>query len=777
MNIFEVLDSYNANTLKKMIAFLGEESKTYKQDNVKFLAARFPQPDRVLKELQQLDKAELVALTRLAEKNGRMSTIRLQSLIKTEPDLLKEATLSNDVYYQDGQRHVYPHVNPDYRGKPSFPDLIARLTCKGLLFSEDPLDNGKTTLDLVYGRFIFLPNYTLEQLKKITLPKLPNPAEISPEHTVNGSSTLFVRDLSRYGRFLQDKQTLNLTTQNVLYKDDLKTLAAQMSFPVDLKSGVKETDNGRIYFLRRLLPKIGLAEQRYYEHPLEAIPNAPFWQLEIADRVQLAFRTWRDQGAWNELPQLHHYKRGNYIRDDAPKGLVKARKTVLNQMKALGKGWVSIHELIEDIKDSHYGFLFPKRHTSRSSWYYNSYRETHPYVSGNNPYDISFDNIRGERDGWDKVEVDFINHIIAGPLFWMGLVDLGYSNKAPTQDLHGNIHIDGYRFTEMGLWLLDMGPKPTTTSESGNLVIQPNFEILMMAPFADEALLILDQFADVSKETKHVITYELTRKTVYRGQKQGWQVERIAQWLDQHSSQPLPQNVQRTLDEWDALHNRIVIHTNATLIETADSNTTQQIKEHIPNGRFPAATIAITPAAGKTIATQLRKAGWLPIITHPRQTTAPNSVQIDQNGRITFLHPTPSIYAKGIIYPLSSETGDGRTLTDTQIKAAISNGKTYEQIEQELASVHAGPLPQPLINKLKAWSKYYGDARQESLILIEFENPKTYRELLSDPDLTNYLTPFPANGRFLATIHPLHIETVHALLAERGVDIHEGLGR
>ena len=778
MKLVEVLDTYNANTIKVMLAFLGKDAKTYKQDNVKYLAALLPQPDRVLKALQQLDKAELVALARLAEKNGRMSTIRLQSLLKTEPDLLKETTLSkNNTYYQDGQRHAYPEANPKYKNKPSFPDLIARLTCKGLLFSEQPLDTSKTTLELVHGRIIFLPDYTLEQLKHITLPELRNSAEITPEHTVNGSSTLFVRDLSRYGRYLQNQQKLNLTSQSVLYKDDLKALAAQMSFPVNLKSGVKETDNGRIYFLRRLLPKVGLAEQHYFSQPLTTIANAPFWQKEIPDRVQLAFQAWRDQGAWYELPQLHHYKRGYNILQDAPKELAKARKTVLNQIKILGKGWMSIHELIEDIKDTQYGFLFPNRHTKHNSWYYNDYRETHPYVGGNNAYDITFEDIRSESDGWDKVEVDFINHIIAGPLFWMGLVDLGYSGKAPEQDLRGNIHIDGYRLTEMGLWLLGIGNKPESTSESGNLVIQPNFEILMMAPFADEALLTLDQFADVSKESKHVITYELTRLSVYRGQKQGWQVPRIAQWLAQNSSQPLPQNVQRTLDEWDALHNRIVIHTHTTLVETADSDTAQQIKEHLPNGRFPADTIAITPATGKKIATQLRNTGWLPIITHAKQTTAPNNVQIDQNGRITFLHPTPSIYAKGIIYPLSSETGDGRILTETQIKAAISDGETYEKIERDLASIHLGPLPKPLLNTLKAWCKYYGDARQESLILIEFENAKNYHELLNDPDLNSYLKPFPANGRFLVTIHPLHIETVHALLAERGVDIHEGLGK
>ncbi len=775
MNIKEILETYNAATLKTMTTYVNGEPKKLKWQNHEYLSEAFPRPNRVLKELKNLSKAERIALARIVQKNGRISAKRLQQLLQSEPKLLKTTILSQAIIYYNSQRMSIPVANPNYKGKPSFPDLIAGLTLKGLLFSQTPLADSKSALDFVYGRTLFLPNYTQKLLPQITLPDLSNPAEMIPKHSKKGSATLFVRDMARYGRFLQDKQTLKLTTQHLLYKDSLKTIAAQMSFPTNLKSGKKETDNGRLYFMRRLLPKIGLGDQRHYTYPIEALPDAPFWQQDPAERVKATFTAWRDKGAWYELPQLHHYKQGYHILDDAPTELVKTRKTILKQIKNIGSGWISIYELIEDIKDNEYGFLFKKRSFSRNSWYYN-YRETHPYDANNNSYDITFDKIiKNESDGWDKVEADLINHIIAGPLYWMGLVDLGYTQPAPKEDLRGRIHIDGYRLTDMGLWLLGMGKKPTFSSESGNLVVQPNFEILMMAPFADEALLTLDQFADVSKETEHVITYELTRKTVYRGQKQGWQVAKILQWLAQKSSQPIPQNIERTLEEWDALHNRIVIHHNVALIETADSDTSQQIKETLPNGRFPIPTVYLSTEKGNTLATQLRKEGWLPIITPADDRSAPNSVQIDQNGRIAFLHPTPSIYAKGLIMPLSTETGDGRILTETQLKAAISDGQTYEQISNSLTHIHVGPLPPKLINKLKAWSKYYGDARQENLILIEFETPRTYRQLLEDPELEKYLTPFKANGRFLATIHPLHIETVHALLAERGVEIHNGL--
>ena len=692
MNLYGIIDSYNAETLKEMMAFHGKEPLRYKRDNVRYLAEFFPQSNRVRDVLKNLEEIELIALTRLAQKNGRMSAQRLESLLNHNPPLLKNTINSNNTYYYNGGPHTLPEAKPNYKGKPSFPDLIASLTCKGLLFSEKPLNPNKTILDLVYGHIIFLPDYTLTHLKEITLPELPNPAEIAPQFTSNGSATLFIRDLSRYGRFLQNKQTLAFTTQGQLYKDDLKGIAAQMSFPTNLKSGKKEKDNGRLHFLRHLLVPVELGSQQYPTEPITTRTDASFWQQDLAQRMRTAFFAWRDKGAWYEFPQLHNYKRGNDPYNTAARSLSKSRKIVLKYMKRLGSGWMSIHELIEDIKDQDYGFLFAKRKTNRSSWYYD-YRETHPYVSSNNPYHIAFDNIRSESDGWDKVEADFINHLIAGPLFWMGLVDLGYTTE-PKTDLLGNQHIDGYRLTEMGLWLLGIGKKPETTTESGNLVIQPNFEILMMAPFADEALLTLDQFADVSKETEHVITYELTRLTVYRGQKQGWQAPRIAKWLDDNSSQPLPQNVQRTLDEWDALHNRIVIHSNTTLIETADSDTAQQIKDALPNGRLPHTNHPhchnqwrkrLPPSYAKQVGCPS-----LPSPDKKRLPTPSNSTKTAVSPSCT---PPPASTPKGLSSRSAAKRGDGRILTEAQIKAAIADGQSYEDIEEQLYSIHQGPLP------------------------------------------------------------------------------------
>jgi hypothetical protein len=767
-----LLDGYNANTIKEMLTSLGKQPKVAKGDNVPWLATEMARPERVRNALRHLNEPEKMALATLHQKNGQMTHTRLRQMMSLHADMLQPSRPSNHVIFVDGERQPAYLANPHYKGKPTFEDLLAGLAMKGLVFSQRPLEDSRTTLDWLHGRTILLPEYIQPYLDSITLPELPNPAAIEPTQIVRGSSQSFLRDLGRYGRYLRRKGKLLLTTQYQVYKDDLKAIAAEMSFPTDLGSGKKETDNGRLYFLRGLLPKVQLAQQRYASEGLTAVPDSPFWQMDMADRAQLAFRAWRDEGAWNELPNLHHFQRGNRT-DFAPQGLVDVRKTILHHITQMGTGWVSASELIETIKSEDYGFFIKERKVSRWS-YYGSYTSL-PYEGSNNPYGVTFGNFKDEKEGWNKVETDLINHVIAGPLHWMGLVDLGYMQKPPV-DLSGTPKVDGYRLTPMGEWLLGIGPKPEFAAGEGNVVVQPNFEIVVMAPFDDELLLALDHFARAIKEGDHVITYEINRASVYNGQKNQWPVARTITWLETIGKQPLPQNVRRSLEEWEALHQRITIRQHVRLLETANPAVADQLEPVLADkGHRVTPTIFLSKEEGDHLAHTLRQAGWPPLRTAAGVTAAPNSVIIDRDGRISYNHHTPSIYAQGIIAPLSVDTGHGRELTPTQVKANVSDKAGLEKLLIDLTAIHSGPLPGALVVKLKAWSHYYGNARQETFTLIEFKDVPTRDELLQDAELGQYLAPFNAPGRALAIVPSPHEATVHTLLAERGVKIEEGI--
>jgi hypothetical protein len=155
-------------------------------------------------------------------------------------------------------------------------------------------------------------------------------------------------------------------------------------------------------------------------------------------------------------------------------------------------------------------------------------------------------------------------------------------------------------------------------------------------------------------------------------------------------------------------------------------------------------------------------------------------LRIDDDGRITFIHAVPSIFAASAVKDVSvavdpaEERGADRRMMPAMVKAHTKAGKTLPALLDRLALLSKNPLSERLITNMKAWANYYGDARQETLILLEFRDMPARDELCSDPALTAYLTPFAGN-RPLASVSAENLTTVRALLAERGVTVTDGL--
>ena len=244
-----------------------------------------------------------------------------------------------------------------------------------------------------------------------------------------------------------------------------------------------------------------------------------------------------------------------------------------------------------------YEFLLPRDYRPVELPYYFSY---YKYTTRRSPY-ISYGNEMGwnfsppfeeEIEGWEVVEGGFIRVVLLEPMHWMGLVDVGVADGRPV----------AYRLTSAGKWVLGVGPQVDIPAAEGKVVVQPNFEVFALDPISDLTLSKLDEFADrVSAE--RAIKYHLTRDSVYRAQRQGWVVESILHTLASMSDTPLPQNVVRSLEEWQSLHERITIHRQGKILHAADGALLDQltqdaeIRPHL--GSRPDGTVALlTPEQG-----------------------------------------------------------------------------------------------------------------------------------------------------------------------------------
>jgi hypothetical protein len=80
-------------------------------------------------------------------------------------------------------------------------------------------------------------------------------------------------------------------------------------------------------------------------------------------------------------------------------------------------------------------------------------------------------------------------------------------------------------------------------------------------------------------------------------------------------------------------------------------------------------------------------------------------------------------------------------------------------------------VPSKLVQRIKAWGGYYGDAKAGALTLIEFRDEQARKELLADPELKPYVKRFEAGARPIVSVRADELERVKALLAERGIEV------
>ena len=360
---------------------------------------------------------------------------------------------------------------------------------------------------------------------------------------------------------------------------DLKRISGQLLVPETFAAGSKEGDFRRVFFMRRLLMALGLlsAGAAPAENILSVTPDAPFWQSEATQRVQSCFQSWRDGAWWNEL--WASYEQGSTrasggLADFAPAQVVKARRTVLETLTRLardGDEWIPIDGIADHLHNRDEEFLVDRETAERvyGSGYYYSY----PRVS-NSPY--LYNNLgwvwekysADSEAGWDAVETVFIRSVLAEGLYWLGLLDLGYMRSVTPAGGAAPAGIQAVRLTDMGRWLLLDGPRPTIPAETGRVVVQPNFHVFAFDPISDAVLARLDSFATRLK-AERAVEYEITRESIYRAQQNGQQVGAIVAWLEEVTAATLPQNVGRSLDEWQAAFERIVVRQRVGWLQTA----------------------------------------------------------------------------------------------------------------------------------------------------------------------------------------------------------------
>ncbi|HEX7735321.1 MAG TPA: helicase-associated domain-containing protein [Ktedonobacteraceae bacterium] len=551
-----------------------------------------------------------------------------------------------------------------------------------------------------------------------------------------------------------------------------------------------ESDAPYLLFLRLLLMKLGLLVER--QGAVRALPARDFFRLPLAERAWRCFQLWRENAFWNELAFVGNVaaQPGPAPLDPAHEEAVRSRQLVVKHVfQSAPETWHALPSFIARMKLHIPYLLFPRQYGLRAE----------RYSQGSNPYGWDFRLRRGwltHREGWHVVEGGFIRALISGPLVWLGAVEADDSE-----------HPDAFRLAQGADLLLSPEPPAAGQEVWGRLVVQPNFDLVALAPVSESLLLDLDRFAERAR-LEHIAQYHLSKSSVTHAIQLGLTSEGIQRILEQSVGGTIPQNVRYSLQEWERQARRVELWRATTLLEVDQPALLDELFEDQETLPWLVRRVAPTLAEVATAHLErLQEALWQRDYL-PAQTSAASyqdaltsailpaheaQWQLLPDGLLQPCYPLTNLYlatelerftapATEPIFPAGAEDGatpavpaasGWRRITPASLQQALASGLELQQIIRFLQHYCVNGMPGSFLVRLKLWGSGYSEEptmRVESAPLLSL-SAQTLQDILADEEIAPLLgTPIPAEKR-LVRVEPENLEQVIALLRERGFDV------
>jgi len=223
---------------------------------------------------------------------------------------------------------------------------------------------------------------------------------------------------------------------------------------------------------------------------------------------------------------------------------------------------------------------------------------------------------------WDECEAQIIRLSLTF-LSAMGLVDIAYTENVARikyADDDFCVGIAGFRITKLGAWVFGLRDKyettnpPITLNDEGQLLVLPDYSVIISGlKCRIEHETYFSKFLTRHSVDGNAAVYKLDFPSIIRAHDINITPQKIKKALQKASGKPLPDNVGRSLDDWQLKIGRVKIRT-LTLLETDDALLLEEIKHIkgmgsiITNELLHA--IAIDDQQQKKAKTLIEKNGW-----------------------------------------------------------------------------------------------------------------------------------------------------------------------
>lgn len=703
---------------------------------------------------------------------------------------------------------AYPTAHPH----GPYEQALHRLLSKGLLFwGKQTNFSGRDYTNGVYDGVLVVPHAVQKNVRaQLIAPgasapfsntpvSLENPVTLSFEAIDEGMRD-FQRALYRYwSSAAAARDGLPLVSSGLLARSALRQIIDTLGAEIPLEQIRSEMDVPRLLFMRLLLLQSDSMRVRTAGGASGAVAHsAAYFARPLPERVRFSTHAWLEGSFWNELAYLPNVvaRPGPPPLEAAHPETIHARRTVIDLLLRETPGeWLDAGAFIARAKLRAPHLLFPRQYGSRAD----------RYTAGSNPYGWDFRLRHGwltHREGWHMVEGGFIRAVLFGPMRWLGLIET-----------HQEKQITQFRASALLSLLISGSPPLREDIPWGKLIVQPNFDIVALAPVSETTLVKLDRFAE-QVQVEHIAQYRLSKASITRAIQQGMHVEDILREL-QETSDPgidIPQNVRYSLTEWERQARRVELWRNAILIEVDDpallddliAQETASVGEQFIALTVTPPTTEADDAAGEFLMPDtpirrispfmalvpsarlpyVQRALWqrdyLPALTPAPDETAgavsrPPQWRLRDDGLQLPLYAVTDIYLASVLAPftdLDEQTGQ-RAITPVSLQRALQNGGTLPDILRFLQAYCEGGIPPSLLIRLKVWGGGYGEQsaiRVEDMPMLHLSE-EALRDIQADDEILALLDhPVSPEGR-LVRVPRLHLDLLIAFLRERGFEI------
>ena len=236
------------------------------------------------------------------------------------------------------------------------------------------------------------------------------------------------------------------------------------------------------------------------------------------------FTNWKSSITFNELKDLPGLVfEGSWQNDP-----LKTRQWLLDLLQDLQSDtWYSLKHFLELIKTHVPDFQRPSG--DYDSWFIRQ-SESEQYLRG--------------FEHWEEVDGRLIRYLIAGPLHWLGMIDLGVSQNEKRVDvIRRSARYEAYLAKQSVTTTPDQEKQPKIISDL-------SIEIpLFTSPMARYQIA---RFCEVKKVTAEATLYQITPASLRAAQEGGLKASQLAQLLEKILKSPLPKTLKQVTANFEA---------------------------------------------------------------------------------------------------------------------------------------------------------------------------------------------------------------------------------